>query len=350
MIVKEYFGKAPCGSDTYTYTLSNNSITRIKVSNYGATIVSLWVTDKQGIEHDIVCGYDDIQSYIDAPGYQGAVIGRVTNRISNARYTLDGVTYNLYPNCETFTLHGGKVGFDKRVWGAIAADSDEPELKLCYVSPDMEENFPGTLTVFVTYKLLADGSVSLRYEAVTDKKTIVNLTNHSYFNLEGFETASINDQIMWIDADSILDHDSDMIPSGKILSVDNTPYDFRTPKAIGRDFDSSEDMKKQNGGYDNNFIFKDYDNSVKLRCSLHAPVNGLTMKVYTNQPSVCVYTANMMNETDPPFKGGVVQKNRCAVCFETQKMSDSVNHPNFTDTTLSPENKYDYTTVFSFEQ
>lgn len=350
MIVKEFFGKSPCGSDTYTYTLSNNSITRVKISNFGGTIVSFWVKDKNGVEHDIVCGYEDIQGYLDAAGYQGAIIGRVTNRISNSKFTLDGVTYDLYPNCGTFTAHGGKIGFNKRVWGAITTDSDEPELKLCYVSPDMEENYPGTLTVFVTYKLLASGALSIRYEAVTDKKTIINLTNHSYFNLEGFETASIAEQIMWIDADTMLEHDFDMIPSGRILPVDNTPYDFRTPKAIGRDFDSIDDMKKQNGGYDNNFIFNDYDYTMKLRCSLHAPVNGLTMKVFTNQPCVGVYTANMMREDDTPFKGGVKQKNRCAVCFETQKMPDAINNPGFTDTTLSPGEKYDYTTIFSFEQ
>ncbi len=349
MIIKEAFGISPCGSEVYAYTLKNNSIVSAKISNFGGTIISLWVEDKNGKVHDVVCGFDDIDGYLTSGGYQGAIIGRVTNRISNSKFTLDGKEYELYPNCGTFTAHGGKIGFNKRVWGAKAVDGDEPSLILTLVSPDLEENYPGTVVVTVTYTLTKDGGLSVKYEAYTDKKTIINLTNHAYFNLEGYESGSIADQIMWIDADTMNEQDFDIIPTGNIISVKGSVYDFTAEKAIGRDFDSDPDMKKQNGGYDNNFIFNNFDGTLKKRCTLKAPVSGLEMEVYTDQPCVGVYTSNMMNSADPAFKGGVIQKSRCAVCFETQKMPDAVNNPGFTDTTLLPGELYTHHTVFKFK-
>ena len=348
MIIKELFGKSPEGCDVFAYTLENDSDTRVRITNFGGTILNLWVKGKDKKERDVVCGFDTLDGYLTSGGYQGAIIGRITNRISHSEFTLDGKKYELYPNCGTFTAHGGKVGFNKRVWGALSVDGDEPFLKLTYVSPDMEENYPGTLVVTVTYTLTSKGALSVHYEGYTDKKTIINLTNHSYFNLEGYETASVADQIMWVDADTMNEQDFDIIPTGKIVSVLGTAYDFTTPKAIGRDFDSDPDMAKQIGGYDNNFIFNNYDGEMKKRATLEAPVSGIKMSVYTNQPCVGIYTSNMMNENDPAFKGGVIQKNRCAVCFETQKMPDAINNPAFTDTVLEPGDVYDYTTVFEF--
>ncbi len=348
MITKESFGITPEGSEVFAYTLKNASALSARITNFGGTIINLWMPGKDGRVRDMVCGYDDLEGYLTAGGYQGAIIGRVTNRISNSEFTMDGKKYPLYPNCGTFTAHGGKVGFNKRVWVAVTVDGDEPELRLTYVSPDMEEGYPGTLTVTVIYKLTADGALSIRYIACTDKKTIINLTNHSYFNLEGYDTAYVGDQVMWIDADTMNEQDFDIIPTGKIVSVLGGAYDFTTPKAIGRDFDTDPDMKKQMGGYDNNFIFNDYDGNIKHRCTLIAPVSGIEMSVWTDQPCVGVYTSNMMNEDDVPFKGGVKQKCRCAVCFETQKMPDAVNNPEFTDTVLLPDEVYDYTTVFKF--
>ena len=176
----------------------------------------------------------------------------------------------------------------------------------------------------------------------------IKYLEQTLFNLEGYETSSIADQIMWIDADTMNDQDFDIIPTGNIISVKGTPYDFTAPKAIGRDFDSDPDMEKQNGGYDNNFIFNNYDGTINKRCTLTAPVNGLEMTVYTDQPCVGVYTSNMMNPEDPAFKGGVKQACRCAVCFETQKMPDAINNPGFTDTVLNPGETYTHTTVFAF--
>ena len=349
MIIKEPFGVAPNGSHVYAYTLENDTGVSARITNFGGTIINIWVTDKNGERRDVVCGFDDLEGYLKADGYQGALIGRVTNRIRHAAFTLDGVEYKLCPNFGDYTAHGGKVGFNKRVWGARAIDGEEPALILTYVSPDMEEGYPGTLTVTVTYQLTKEGGLSLHYEAVTDKKTIVNLTNHAYFKLEGYAAGSVAEQIMWIDADRINVHDADIIPTGDFRAVAGTPYDFTVPKAIGRDFDSDPDMDKQAGGYDNNFIFNDYDGVLRLRATLASPVSGIKMNVYTDQPCIGIYTANMLNPEDVPFKGGVIQTPRGAVCFETQKMPDAINHPDFTDTTLSPGDVYDYTTVFQFE-
>lgn len=349
MIKQEPFGTTPEGSAVYAYTLTNNTGVSAKITNFGGIIINLWVKDKYGNCRDVVCGFDDLDGYLNADGYQGALIGRVTNRISGASFVLDGKEYTLCPNFGDFSAHGGKIGFNRRVWGVKTVDGDEPALILTYVSPDMEEGYPGTLTVTVTYQLTSSGGLSIRYEASTDKKTIVNMTNHAYFNLDGYETGSVADQIMWVDADTINEHDADIIPTGKILPVKGTPYDFTVPKAIGKDFDSDPDMEKQAGGYDNNFIFNNYDGEIRRRASLYSPVSGIKMQVLTNQPCIGIYTANMLNPEDVPFKGGVRQKQRGAVCFETQKMPDAVHHPDFTDTTLSPGEHYDYTTVFQFE-
>ena len=349
MIRQEPFGSTPEGSDVYAYTLENDSGVSAKITNFGGIIISLWVRDKNGKCRDVVCGFDDLDGYLKADGYQGALIGRVTNRISGASFQLDGVEYTLCPNFGSFSAHGGKIGFNRRVWGARAVDGAEPALVLTYVSPDIEEGYPGTVVVTVTYRLLAAGGLSIHYEAYTDKKTIFNMTNHAYFNLDGYDSGAIHNQVLWIDADTMNEHDADMIPTGKILPVQGTPYDFTTPKAIGKDFDSDPEMGKQAGGYDNNYIFNDYDGQLRLRASLYSPASGIEMQVHTNQPCIGIYTANMLNPDDVPFKGGVRQARRGAVCFETQKMPDAVHHPDFTDTTLSPGEYYDYTTVFQFE-
>lgn len=349
MIIKEPFGISPSGSEVYAYTLENDSGVSARITNFGGTVINLWVQGRDGQRRDVVCGFDSLDGYLTAGGYQGAIIGRVTNRISHSAFTLDGKRYELYPNCGTFTAHGGKIGFNKRVWGAACEDGDEPELVLTYVSPDMEEGYPGTLTVRVTYKLLHRGALSISYEAVTDKRTIINLTNHSYFNLEGCGSGSIADHVMWIDADAMNEQDFDIIPTGKILNIKGGVYDFTSPKAVGRDFDGDEDMKKQCGGYDNNFIFNAYDGTLKKRCTLEAPVSGIKMTVYTDQPCVGVYTANMLDPDDVPFKGGAKQIPRSAVCFETQKMPDAVNNPDFTSTVLEPGDCYVHNTVFAFD-
>lgn len=351
MIKRELFDTMPCGSEVYAYTLSNDSIVSARIIDFGCTVVNLWVKDKNGDVADVVCGFDNINGYLNAGGYQGAVIGRTANRITGGKFTLDGVEYTLYCNDGDNSLHGGEVGFNKRMWHVTEIDdASEPSIELTYISPDMEENYPGTMIVKVTYTLTTEGGLKLRYQATTDKTTIINMTNHSYFNLAGYNSGTIEDHIMWINADSINEIDGNIIPSGKIIDVTDTPYDFRVEKAIGKDFNSTPDMLKQGGGYDNNYIFNDYDyDQIKLNASVKDPKSGRVMKVYTNQPCVGIYTSNMIDPGDIPFKGGVAQRKWCAVCFETQKMPDSINHSNFTDTVLRPGEVYDYTTIYSFE-
>ncbi|MBP3377685.1 MAG: galactose mutarotase [Clostridia bacterium] len=346
------FDKHPCGRDVTAYTLSNGSRVSARILDFGCIIANLWVKDSTGKVADVVCGYDDISGYLNGGGYQGAIVGRVANRIGNGKFTLDGVDYTLTLNDapRPNSLHGGAVGFDKKFWDAkVISDGDEPEIEFSYLSPDMEENYPGNLSVKCTYKLTLDAGLSIRYTATTDKATIVNITNHSYFNMAGYDSCNIKDNIAWINADRILENDENILPTGNFIDITGTAYDFREPKAIGRDFNSEPSMDVNCGGYDNNFIFVDSDDkTVKLSAYLMDPKSGRKMEVWTNQPCVGFYTANMINEDDPSFKGGVEQKVNCAVCFETQKMPDAINHPNFNNTVLRPGETYDYTTIYKF--
>ena len=350
MITKTLFGNLPCGCEVYAYTLTNKSITSACILNYGGIIKNLWVEDKNGVKADVVCGYDCIEGYLTAGGYQGALIGRIGNRIAKGKFTLDGVEYQLTCNDGNNTLHGGKFGFNSKIWGVEEAGTEEePALVLTYVSPDGEENYPGTLTVKVTYTLTADAGLSIHYEATTDKATIVNLTNHAYFNMGGFDSGVIDSQLLWLDCDKINSIDSELIPDGELVDVTGTCYDFRNTMALGTGFAGDHPMMKEFGGYDNNFCFANPDGKIQLRGSLTDPKSGRKLNMYTDQPCVQIYTANMINVNDHPFKGDVKQYRHCACCLETQCMPDSINHPNFTNVVLRPGEKYDTTTVYKFE-
>ncbi len=347
-VKKESFGKLPDGHEVFAYTLANNSIVSARIMDFGGTVINLWVKDRDGKVADVICGFDDIDGYLNAAGYQGALIGRVCNRISGSKFTLDGVEYKLFANDGRNSAHGGKIGFNKRIWDVkVVSDGDEPELSLTYVSPDMEENYPGTLTTTVVYKLTEEGALTLSYTAVTDKTTIVNLTNHMYFNLGGCGSGTINDQLLWIDADKINDQDFELIPTGELVDVTGTPYDFRTEKPIGRDFNSEPSMDRQGGGYDNNYFIND-GGSFRLCATLKDKASGRMMSVFTDQPCVQIYTANMVNPDDIPFKGGAKQEKNCAVCFETQCMPDNINHPGHTNTILKPGETLKTVTAYKF--
>ena len=348
-IVKSLFDKCPCGADIYAYTLSNKSGTSVRILNLGGILNSIWVKDKNGEAADVICGFDSVNGYLTSGGYQGALIGRYGNRIADGRFTLDGVTYDLYKNNGKNHLHGGEHGFNSKIWSVIESGTEEePALILTYVSPDGEENYPGTLTVTVIYTLTAKGGLSIRYLAMTDKATILNLTNHSYFNLSGYQNGDIGSHTLWMDADCINGLREGLIPDGNILSVEGTPYDFRKEKSVGEALAADHPMIKEFNGFDNNFIFAGYNGLMKLRATLKHPASGRKMDVYTNQPGVQLYTANMINEKDPPFKGNVPQTKHCALCLETQAMPDSINHPGFTNVVLRPGEVYDYTTVYEF--
>ena len=348
-IKKELFGTHR-GCDIYKYTLENENGMSVVISNFGATILSINVPDKNGEVADVICGYDDLQSYIDADGYQGAIIGRVGNRICRGKFELDGVQYDMYINNGPNHLHGGKEGFDKKIWQVLALDEGvEPSIKLFLLSADGDEGYPGNLAVTVSYALKNDGSLSIRYEANTDKRTIINLTNHTYFNLGGYNSGKIYDQELWLDADTYLPTDDTLIPTGEIRSVANTPFDFRLPKAIGRDIKMQDQDLIIAGGYDHCLNFTGGETKLpKLRARVIHKESGRVMEMYTNQPCVQFYSGNFLTNAKYPFRGNVPQKIQMAFCLETQHMPDSINHENFTNVVLNPNEKYDYTTIYKF--
>lgn len=348
-ITKELFGTHR-GCEIYKYKLTNENGMSIIISNFGATILSINVPDKNGRFADVICGYDDLQSYIEADGYQGAIIGRVGNRICKGIFTLDGAEYNMFINNGPNHLHGGKEGFDKKIWNVLSFDdASEPSIKLFLLSKDGDEGYPGNLAVTVTYGLKNDGSLSIRYEATTDKRTIINLTNHTYFNLGGYNSGKIYDHELWLDADTYLPTDETLIPTGEIRNVEESPFDFRVPKTIGRDINMHNKDLILAGGYDHciNFIGGE-SKQPKLRARVIHKNSGRAMDMLTNQPCVQFYSGNFLTNEKYPFKNNVPQEIQMAFCLETQHMPDSINHENFTNIILDPGKKYDYTTIYRF--
>ena len=349
-IQKQFFDNLPDGRPVHRYVMQNANGMKAAILDFGGAIQQILVPDRKGRYSDVVGGYDNAYDYYYGDGYQGALIGRVGNRICKGKFTLDGVVYdNLYINNGENHLHGGKEGFNAKIWDVTPIDGDEPALKLHYVSPDGEEGYPGTLDVTVTYTLKANNALSIRYVATTDKKTILNLTNHCYFNLGGFASGKIYDHLLMLDAQTYLATDENLIPTGELKSVEGTPFDFRTPKAVGKDFYADDRDLKLAGGYDHcfNFTGGKTDTPV-LRGSLYDPKSGREMKVYTNQPCIQFYSGNFLTNAEHPFKGGYPQAQRNALCLETQHMPDAINHDNFTSTVLCPGEVYDYTTEYEF--
>lgn len=348
-ITKEFFGKLSDGREVFRYLMRNERGMAVAILDFGGAIQQLLVPDRNGVLADVVGGYDDIYHYEFGDGYQGALIGRFGNRICRGELDVDGRHYDLFINNNGQHLHGGKVGFSHKIWDVEAIDGAEPRLCLQYTSPDGEENYPGTLHVSVTYTLSADNALSIRYEATTDKKTVLNLTNHAYFNLGGFASGKIFDHELWIDADTYLATDENLIPTGELIDVTDTPFDFRTQKSIGRDFGAQNEDLARAGGYDHCFNFNGgVSDAPKLRARLFDPNSGREMRVLTNQPCVQCYTANFLNNGAHPFKGGYPQGLQNAVCLETQHMPDSMHHENFTNVFLSPGEVYDFTTIYAF--
>lgn len=349
MITKELFGKKPCGCEVYAYTVENKNGASIRVLSMGGILQQINMPDRDGKLADVVCGFDSVDDYLNGGGYHGSLIGRYGNRIGKARFTLDGITYQLAQNDKGVNhLHGGNVGFNQKIWDVTPFEkADESGLILKMTSPDGEENYPGNLNVTVTYTLTDKNELKIHYEAVTDQKTIVNMTNHSYFNLDGFDSGDILDEILTVDADSITEIDEELIATGREYPVEGTPFDFRKPEKVGaRINDKSDPQIAFGGGYDHNFNLKP-DGTVKKVAELYSPKSGRVMDVYTDQPGVQIYAANMM-DGDVPFKKGVKQEPRHAICLETQHAPDSPNHPNFPTTELKVGEKYDTTTIYAF--
>ncbi|MBQ7336366.1 MAG: galactose mutarotase [Clostridia bacterium] len=349
MITKQYFGTLEDGRDVYNYTMRNEAGMTVRICDFGGTIMEVRVPDKFGRMSDVVQGYDSIRDYVLDTAYIGALIGRVGNRIEKGKFRLEGKQYQIYCNNNGNSLHGGKVGYSHRIWSVKPVDGEEPKLILNLVSPDGEEGFPGTLNITVTYALLKSNALSIHYHATTDQKTVVNLTNHAYFNLGGCSSGKIFDHVLQMDADAYLPTDETLIPTGEIRSVTGTPFDFREPKTVGYDFDLSDYDLNLAGGYDHCFCFTGGETKdPTLRIEVYEPNSGRLMQVYTNQPCVQFYSGNFLNNPEHPLKGGYPQNPQAAFCLETQKMPDAINHPNFTDTVLQPGETYDYTTVYQF--
>ena len=346
MITKAYFDKMPDGREVYSYTLKNRNNASVKILSLGGRINELNIPDKNGILADVVCGFDNVKDYLGDAGYHGALIGRFGNRISKAKFSLDGKDYNLFANNGRNHLHGGEYGFDKKLWDIKTWEiGDTMYLEASIVSPDGEEGYPGTLQVKVLYTFDNDNTLSINYKAATDKKTIVNLTNHSYFNLAGHNNGTIMDHTLWLDADKITLTDDELIPTGKELAVENTYFDFRVEKTIGRDIDKDDINLAYGKGYDHNFVLNG-DGYRKIG-TLCGDKSGIKMDIYTDRPGVQIYTGNVI-EQGRYCKDGSLYPVHGAICLETQIFPDSINIPHYSDAVLKKGEKYNTVTEYLF--
>jgi aldose 1-epimerase len=328
------------------YTFINDCGLELSITNYGGAITSIKVPDRYGNIGDVVLGYDTLAEYVKHPRFLGALIGRFANRIALGKFSLNGVDYQLAQNNGVNHLHGGIKGFHKVVWDAITESTDEElVLHLTYVSVDGEENYPGNLTAQVDYIVNNENELRIRYRATTDKDTIVNLTNHSYFNLAA--TGHILDHELTLAADNFTPVSKDLIPTGEIRSVEGTPMDFRTPTKIGARINESYEQLGFTGGYDHNYVLNGPDGRLKLAAVLHDPTSGRTMEVETAQPGVQFYSGNFLDGS-LSGKGGAIYEKYAALCLETQHFPDSPNHANFPTTVLRVGEVLNEITVFRF--
>lgn len=333
------------GKQVDLYTLKNKNGVTVAITNFGGRLVSLLVPNKDGKLTDVILGHDSLSGYqIKAETYFGAIIGRYGNRIGKGKFNLDGKSYQLDLNDKINTLHGGFNGFYKQVFDAKKVG--DQQLELSYVSKDGEGGYPGTLTAKITYTLTDDNALKIEYSATTDKTTIVNLTNHAYFNLNGAGTPTITNDSLKIDADNILPVDTTLIPTGKFEKVKGTPFDFTTLKTIGADIDKADDQLKAGKGYDHNFVLNKHDLSQSI-ATVKSPETGIVMDVYTTEPGLQFYSGNFLAGLSDG-KGKATYAHRSALCLETQHFPDSPNEPSFPSTVLKPGETYHTTTIYKF--
>ena len=340
---KESFGKTPDGKEVDLYTLTNTSGIRARIINFGGILVSLEVPDKNGNIGDITLGFDKLDGYLGEHPYFGAIVGRYANRIGKAAFKLDGVEYKLAANNDVNHLHGGIKGFDKVVWRLedIGVNAGGATVKLSYISEDGEEGYPGNLACSVTYTLAENDRLRIIYEAETDKKTVVNLTNHSYFNLAGQGSGDILSHELTINADKYTVVDEGLIPTGENRNVKDTPMDFTKPMIIGSRIGQVE------GGYDHNYVLNS-GGAPALAAKVYEPTSGRVMEVHTDQPGVQFYTGNFLDGSVTGKAGKVYQKNY-GFCLETQHFPDSPNKPDFPSVVLQPGQKYTTETDYKFD-
>ncbi len=340
---KESFGKTPDGKQVDLYILTNNSGITAKITNFGGILVSLEVPDRDGNLADITLGFDKLDGYLGEHPYFGAIVGRYANRIGKAEFKLDGKVYKLAANNDENHLHGGIKGFDKVVWRLedIGVNAEGAMVKLSYISQDGEEGYPGNLACSVIYTLTEEDKLKISYEAETDKKTVVNLTNHAYYNLAGQGNGDILGHELTINADKYTVVDEGLIPTGENRNVKGTPMDFTTAMTIGSRIAQVE------GGYDHNYVLNSGGGTLALAVKVHEPTSGRIMEIHTDQPGVQFYTGNFLDGSITGKAGKVYQKHY-GFCLETQHFPDSPNKPNFPSVVLNPGQKYTTQTVHRF--
>jgi aldose 1-epimerase len=344
-ITSKPYGKMPDGTAVEEYTLTNKNGMTMKVITYGGIVTELHVPDKDGKFADVCLGCSSLEEYIEGHPYFGAITGRVANRIAKGRFTLGGKEYTLAANNGPNHLHGGKVGFDKRVWkAATVVGKGAQYLELQYTSKDGEEGYPGNLSVTVSYLLRDSNEWQINYTATTDKATPVNLTQHAYFNLSGHASGTILDHVLKLEADKYTPTDETLIPTGKIEPVKDTPFDFTTPTPIGKRI---RDIKADPQGYDLNYVLNGKAGELRPIAEVTDPKSGRVMKVSTTEPGVQLYTGNFLDGKQKG-KGGVTYKQYGGFCLETQHFPDSINQKDFPSVVLEPGKRYTHTTVYAF--
>ncbi|CCY51980.1 MULTISPECIES: aldose epimerase family protein [Bacteroides] len=344
-LLKSNFQTEVDGKKTDLFVLRNANNMEVCITNFGGRIVSVMVPDREGVMRDVVLGFDSIRDYITIPSDFGASIGRYANRINQGRFTLDGVEYVLPRNNYGHCLHGGPNGFQYQVYDA--RQTGPQELELTYLSKDGEEGFPGNITCKVLMTLTDDNAIDIRYEAETDQPTIVNMTNHSYFNLDG-DAGSNSDHLLTIDADYYTPVDSTFMTTGEIAPVEGTPMDFRTATPVGARIDDFDFVQLKNGnGYDHNWVLNTQRDITHKCVTLESPKTGIVLDVYTNEPGIQVYAGNFLDGTITGKKG-IVYNQRASVCLETQKYPDTPNKPDWPSAVLRPGEKYNSHCVFKF--
>jgi aldose 1-epimerase len=345
---KDPFGKMSDGVLVDLYTMTNSNGISAAITTYGGRVVSLKTPDKKGTAGDIILGFDSLDGYLADNPYFGALIGRYGNRIGKAQFTLNGKLYKLVANDGPNSLHGGKVGFDKDLWSGLdKSTTDTASVELRYTSKDMEEGYPGELATIITYSLTPQNELKIEYKATTGRDTVLNLTNHTYWNLAGAGQGDILGHQLTIPASKFTPVDATLIPTGELKSLDGSPFDFRTATAIGARINADDQQLKFGKGYDHNYVLDSTDGSL-ARCALvHDPNSGRTMEVLTTQPGLQFYTGNFL-DGKIKGKGGNVYPFRGALCLETQHFPDSPNKPAFPTTILKPGEEYKHTTVYKF--
>ena len=352
-ISKEEFGKLKDGRKADLYTLENQAGMKVEITNYGGIIVRLYVPDREGNLDDIVLGYDNLEQYFEDPNYFGALIGRYGNRIAEGEFELDGTRYQLdtneKPAGQPCCLHGGKKGFNSQLWSATEAVIDgNKALKLSYLSEAGEGGFPGNLKTVVYYTLSEDNKLKVEYRAEVDQATVINLTQHSYFNLKGQEEGDIKDHLLYINSDQFTPVNEGMIPTGEIRKVKDSPFDFSAIKEIGKEIDADIEQLNFTGGYDHNWILNREGKGLELAARVIETESGRQLEVWTTEPGVQFYSGNGINANGEGKEGRDYSK-RGALCLETQHYPDSPNHDNFPSTVLRPGERYRTVTEFHFD-